>query len=350
MDLEQYKMLLDGTNMKEDGSSTFKELNDFLNQNIPSRIFRYRKCNEASLNALLENKLYFSTPNMFNDPYDCLVYFDLNKIKSEIKTIGDETTKRQLIELLLKAKRTGLIPPQLSEAFVKTLMALDDDMIVRVIESRDDAFYEEVKKEYLKNLETTEKILSVYHNQIARMACLTEENDNILMWSHYADSHKGFVIEYDTKSLYTNCLNCSKGKTQFNCSDWKITGLFPILYTDQRYDATQYLSDQLNIDMYKKMNLDNIWYKLDPLDCIKVSLYKHQSWSYEKEWRLFLNSNNYCNFISIKPVAIYLGCRISPCYEKLIMQYAQENNIDLYKMTEQSEKLAYNLKPEKLTK
>lgn len=238
MDLKQYKMLLDGTKMKEDGSSTVKELNDFLNQNIPSRIFRYRKCNEASLNALLDNKLYFSTPNMFNDPYDCLVYFDLNKIKSEIKTIGDKTTKRQLIDLILNAKRTGLTPPQLSETFVKTLIALDDDVIVRVIESRDDAFYEEVKKEYLKNLETTEKILSVYHNQIARMACLTEENDNILMWSHYADSHKGFVIEYDTKSLYTNCSNCSKGKTQFNCSDWKITGLFPILYTDQRLTLT----------------------------------------------------------------------------------------------------------------
>lgn len=349
MDLEEYKILLEGTKRKKDGSSTFQELNDFLNKNIPSRIFRYRKCNEASLNALLENKLFFSTPNMFNDPYDCLVYFDLNKIKSEIETIGNATTKRQLINIILEAKRTGQIPPQLSETFVNTLISLNDDVIEKVIESRDDAFFEEVRKEYLKNLQTTERLLSIYHNKIARIACLAEEKDNILMWSHYADSHSGFVIEYDTKSLYTTCPNCPEGRTQFNCNDWKVTGLFPILYTDQRYDATQYLSDQINIDMFEKAKLNNFWQKLDPLDCIKVSLYKHRSWSYEKEWRLFLHSNNNSHFISVKPVAVYLGCRISYCYEKLIKQYAIENDIDLYQMKEEPENLTYNLVPEKLT-
>jgi hypothetical protein len=29
---------------------------------------------------------------------------------------------------------------------------------------------------------------------------LTENNNNLLMWSHYAENHKGFVIEFNTNS------------------------------------------------------------------------------------------------------------------------------------------------------
>ena len=30
------------------------------------------------------------------------------------------------------------------------------------------------------------------------VACFTTELNNILMWSHYADGHKGFCLEFDT--------------------------------------------------------------------------------------------------------------------------------------------------------
>lgn len=30
------------------------------------------------------------------------------------------------------------------------------------------------------------------------------------MWSHYADSHKGFVLEYDFKNLNCQCDICDK--------------------------------------------------------------------------------------------------------------------------------------------
>lgn len=349
MDLEQYKILLEGTKRKNDGSSTFQELDDFLNNNIPSTIFRYRKCNESSLNALLENKLYFSTPNMFNDPYDCLVYSDFNKIKSEIEMVGDAITNNQFINIILQAKNACNFPPQMSKSLIDTFTSYKDDEISELLKKVNIEFYDKNKEKYLRNAQRTDEALKYYHNKEARMACLAEEKDNILMWSHYADSHKGFVIEYNTKSLHTNCLNCPEGKTQFNCTGWNVTGLFPILYTDQRYDATQYLADQIIIKMFTEKNLGNIWQKLDQLDCIKVSLYKHRSWSYEKEWRLFLHSNINRDFISVKPVAVYLGCRISNCYKKLIKQYAIENDIDLYQMNEEPENLTYNLVPEKIT-
>ena len=33
---------------------------------------------------------------------------------------------------------------------------------------------------------------------------LSKVPDNILMWSHYADSHKGIVLEFDSNHAYFN--------------------------------------------------------------------------------------------------------------------------------------------------
>ena len=36
----------------------------------------------------------------------------------------------------------------------------------------------------------------------AAILCMSEDWDTILMWSHYADSHKGFVLGLDTSSPF----------------------------------------------------------------------------------------------------------------------------------------------------
>ena len=54
------------------------------------------------------------------------------------------------------------------------------------------------------------------------------------MWSHYADNHKGFVIEYDTDALKTNCMLCPEHKSFQTCPNWKQVMLLPILYTEKK--------------------------------------------------------------------------------------------------------------------
>lgn len=48
----------------------------------PQNIYRYRTINSNSLSALIENKLYFSNSNYYDDPFDTNVYADekINKI------------------------------------------------------------------------------------------------------------------------------------------------------------------------------------------------------------------------------------------------------------------------------
>lgn len=80
------------------------------------------------------------------------------------------------------------------------------------------------------------------------------------MWSHYADNHKGFCIEYDVKTILY--------------SDFRSRFLFPVIYSEQVYDATQHLSKSLNHKSFNSLHLN------------MAGLIKAVDWSYEKEPKL----------------------------------------------------------------
>ena len=49
IDKIQYKLLLDGTIKKPDGSDTTKELLNYIRDSKPKTLFRYRACNDFTL-------------------------------------------------------------------------------------------------------------------------------------------------------------------------------------------------------------------------------------------------------------------------------------------------------------
>ncbi|KNE87154.1 hypothetical protein PSTG_19467, partial [Puccinia striiformis f. sp. tritici PST-78] len=51
--------------------------------------------------------------------------------------------------------------------------------------------------------ETSSKIFDALNKSIG-IFCLSEKPDSELMWSHYADSHQGFVIEFETECSFFN--------------------------------------------------------------------------------------------------------------------------------------------------
>jgi Protein of unknown function (DUF2971) len=109
----------------------------------------------------------------------------------------------------------------------------------------------------------------------AGILCLSECNDSLLMWSHYADVHRGVCIEYST----------SKDRL-FGCS----------------VDRVSYAS------VYPKMSL------ADTPDLGWVRKYlstKSDHWEYEKEWRIFYHSIG-VNFAPPEELsAVILGCMMS---------------------------------------
>lgn len=50
------------------------------NGELPNTIYCYHAINEHSLDTLKVNSLWFSSPDRFNDPFDCKVYPEKNSV------------------------------------------------------------------------------------------------------------------------------------------------------------------------------------------------------------------------------------------------------------------------------
>ncbi|MDE6242295.1 MAG: DUF2971 domain-containing protein [Anaeroplasmataceae bacterium] len=349
IDKKTYFNLLNNTVKKANKNDldSIKELLTYINMNKPKSLFHYRSCSERSIEAFRNNQIFFNFAINFNDPYDCLVYCDIDAIKKQISKMLDFKNLLKLSESINDKNFIENRPVQIPfEEAQKVLNSLKNQNIKDIFNTIPQESLDTISN-YLESLSTNthNEYVSFYKSQMP-IVCLSEKYNNILMWSHYADNHKGFVIEYDTDSLQTKCIACPENKTLNNCTNWKEVILLPIVYTNKRFNATDYIYDNILKTAFQKLGNFN-WDLSDKFAQYKVNIYKHKCWSYEKEWRLQLYRLSNDNSITVKPKAIYLGCRISKCYEDILVKYAKEQNIDIYKMAENPSKIKYSLTKKK---
>ena len=117
---------------------------------------------------LVDRKLYHSLPEAFNDPFECKPHF----------VLPSSPEKKKKIAMHLQA------------VAIKNGFSLDDATAY-------------VSSALLQPEKLEETILSAakrVYGEI-RVCCLTTHNKNLLLWSHYANSHRGFCIEYDALSF-----------------------------------------------------------------------------------------------------------------------------------------------------
>lgn len=158
---------------------------------------------------------------------------------------------------------------------------------------------------------------------LAYMTCFTEAEDNLLMWSHYADYHKGFCIEYDLKKLNDDPFDL-------------LHHVFPVIYTEKR-QAERNLSSLANSHALLTGAIDKGEEFEEPLDDIlPLFLTKGTDWEYEKEWRIVYTKKQMYNINSktlyqgnlpFKCIsAVYLGYRIHPEVKKNILEICDRLN------------------------
>lgn len=138
-----------------------------MEKDYPAFIYKYRpiiKCddlkNDYYLDALLNNHAIFSSRTNFNDLFDAKI--DL--IKPSVKEI------KELSQRLPKANRF-----QLLKHVDKGRFSAEGDIFLKQVENN------------------ITKTIDSY-----AFMSLSSISDSNLMWSHYANSHTGFCIEYRT--------------------------------------------------------------------------------------------------------------------------------------------------------
>lgn len=142
---------------------------------------------------------------------------------------------------------------------------------------------------------------------LAYITCLTENNDNILMWSHYADSHRGICIEYDVRRIV-------KDPYQI------IRHLFPVIYCKQRIIRRDIDSLVKNhSDLNKAIEECYFYENEEPLDdLIPLFLIKGDMWQYENEWRIVYTRKNMYDF---DDYILYSGNLVFPCISNVYLGY-----------------------------
>lgn len=194
-------------------------------------IYKYFRVNQYLYDTLISNQLYFSSIAQFNDPYDCHLAL-LDKISEEDfkiyieSTIKDEHTQIKYIEAFKKDP----------EEFIKPII--------------------EMYKGWLKYI---------------GICCFTKGKENMLLWSHYADSHRGVCLGFDYDLM--------KKK-------------FP------QFDEVDYNDEPFYFDMK------------NPSESVtKTALRKSSDWKYEDEIRFFMERSKNIDFFQEALVEVNFGSR-----------------------------------------
>ncbi|MEA4893630.1 MAG: DUF2971 domain-containing protein, partial [Oscillospiraceae bacterium] len=250
------------------------------NENIPSALYKYRGFDSGgySLANFENDQMWLAAPKDFNDPFDAL-------LKNNI----DESIDNQ-------------------EDWVNHKSDFTQFCIGRGLRDSEVELAYQTYKEVTESIKKNKNLLNLIHTyrlqSLFRVGCLCETNTSVLMWSHYANNHTGFCVEYDLR----NAANDDTAKQN----------LYPVLYQErsdtQRDDACS------GIEYYG----------------LYAVLRKSMDWAYEKEWRIvlsFFSMEKPGNIQLPKATAVYLGCKINDKNTEKIKDIAKHKSIPIYKAT-----------------
>jgi Protein of unknown function (DUF2971) len=254
---------------------------------MKNRLFKYLAPDRIDI---LENKMIrFTQPLDLNDPFEFSPF--ITKLMSDrnsndfysrfIEPPISEISNRKLDINDIPEEFRNQIPQELLEEIFK--FTIEDAL--NLIPSLH-------PKQLAKNLFTSSpEDLSVDLsvklkeglNKHLGILSLTNTNENIKMWSHYAQNHEGFVIEFNPENSFF--------KTNLN-KNIRLKNLRKVKYSDRpQFEFFDFQKTELE---YFEYIADNVFYL------------KSKDWVYEKEFRLLNNLSKYNNKINISGREIFL--------------------------------------------
>lgn len=221
--------------------------------------------------SLIDQLIYLNAPCKFNDPYDFAPNFRLSRPSKEELFKCNEILQQQNPNdtLTLDSKYHG------HEGYEM----LCDQIVM------------DMKWHLKKSIKRS--------SEKAGVSCFSESNDNILMWSHYADYHKGICLEFDTKETPFSKVTKVDYVTEFP----QVNPLF--------------IHEENDIDIY--------------VELLKT---KFIDWSYEREWRIIgPSAGSRLKYSSKALKAVYFGTKIDSEHIETIRNIVRSYNekVQLYK-------------------
>ena len=191
---------LDGVDVKQDA----QKLSDVIQ--YPKYLYRFRPVSFSSLDGLQSNKLFFSSADHYDDPFDSFLHIDIPEVENEVRKV-------------FEAKSSW--GPRIEE-FSK-LFGIPKDKLYDFFSSLD---MEQTKK---MTLEIFQQIPNIVQSEMQSI-CFSEDGFNEQLWLKYAENHNGFVLEYDLTD--NAAFLCGKQNICEQCHTKDLS--FPIYRSEER--------------------------------------------------------------------------------------------------------------------
>ena len=240
----------------------------FEHYKFPATLYKYRSfdSNDDHLRLLSQNELFFPSPAKFNDPFDSKIpiSFEFDSFEEVLPQLNEEL--KLLESSLTELERIKRIK------YLHSIGTFTDPEYLKMAIRETESF--------------PEKNLGIYS--------LTASYKNILLWSHYATSHTGFVVGFHREKLQRTC-------SMFNSQHHKLMILLPVEYSS-RYPL---------LNKYKHSTDERFRKQL---------LVKALDWIYENEYRIIVQGPNIkVNFPNEIYNRVILGCQIADDNRKNII-------------------------------
>lgn len=261
--------------------------------------FKYMPADTA-VSVLKSRALRWSSPNLFNDPFDVPREFSTGITSQAIFA----AVSMQMIKLIED--------PPADTSVLKLQLRLIANKVKEGIS-------EDLKKQLIQNLidigasqhpmgESLEELRNLWKETIPnlRLLCLTESPAHMAMWHHYADQYRGIVIELKCIDELDSAWLTAKPVVYPTDK--------PPIYTADGWAALSMLESGLNTIL------------------LSATLSKSPDWSYEKEWRVTslkrdADSGDFTDypFFEQEIGSIYFGPKITAADRQNIIQLASAN-------------------------
>jgi hypothetical protein len=264
--------------------------------NTPEYLCRFRPVSESSLRQLQENKLYYSSADHYDDPFDTFIHVDFSRVK-------------ELYDLLKSLLDSG--SPDLRNMLVALEPVIGISAEVFLGNLKDHPLDIAGFPERIKHIRTIiqKKLFSI---------CFCENAMNETLWLKYANNYRGFALIYDVNDDST--FLCGKEKMCENCRSLiEKPSIYPVYYTEDAYDATQFALACMLWEEQVPRQIVELSYKAVIWEAERLSLIKKKCHEYDQEWRMIrptMTPDRTC--IKMKPNKVILGLRM-PEYEKLMV-------------------------------
>lgn len=294
-------------------SEDLKSYYSYLEQYLPDYLYKYCSVSEYSIHNLVNTVACFTNPNLFNDLFDSGANlsregakeraYDINNAILKLNAFKDSSDEISSIYKELKEQsffnendyrvKLKILRQVLCKTENKNI--IQNNHILSNIKMKTNRIYSNTGDSGTNRLfgDITDNV---------RILCLSESENNTLMWAHYGQNDSGFCIKYSKKDI----LNFLKSRNDIF--------MLPIYYTK---------TNEINL---------SVPFEASPLELLKFYMFKKDDWKYENEWRLIqycpnydynpffyenfvaalsapCNVSDYNNINFITPEAVYLGVR-----------------------------------------